>query len=255
MLPQYKEIDISFNSNENAYSSLIIQNHDTMGLIDTIDAAEYKNQQVHYYTRIRRPNGCIGLYETEALKTWIDQNPIDPLTRQNIYFQKPRVDAKLSWMKKFNIIKTSDVTSEFKQKILRNYIDNPTENKEEARAFVDISTFFDYGLIHKDLTFENTINTVGKGWLLRVSSKHNSDDLKKNTQVVVFSTGKIQARLVEVDGMGFIYYNGNDISDPLIYKTSVYTCLIDAIMAKIGDIEFKSIVIPDNTKVKTKIDN
>lgn len=236
--------DIFFNSREYVYSAVINEHNDTMGLIDTIKSSEYKNQQVHYYTRIRRNNGCIGLYETEALKKWIDRNPIDPITRQNISFQKPRVDAKLSWMKKFDTMKTSDITSAFKQKILNDYITNPIENREAARAFVDISTFYDCGFVHKNLSFKNTNKTAGNGWLLRMSSKHGSDDLEKNTQIVVFSTGTIQKRLVEVDGMGFIYYNGNDIYDPLKCINSVHLCLIDAIEANLGVIPFKSIVIP-----------
>lgn len=236
--------NISFKSRENMYSSIIEEYEGTFGLLDTIDSKEYKNQQVHYYIRIRLFNGNIALYETHGLKRWLDQNSTDPITRENILFQKPRVIAKLSWMQKFNTMVNSDITPTFKKNILKAYINDPIKNKEAARAFVDISTFYDCGYVHKDLTVYNTKEVAKDGWLLRVSSKHNSKELKKNTQVVVFSTGKIQKRLVEVDGMGFIYYNGNNISEPLEYKNIVYPCLIDAIIAKLGIIQFNSIVIP-----------
>lgn len=233
-----------FCSRENMYSVVVEEHKNLFGLVDTFDPEEYKKLPVHYLIRIRRPNGTVSLYETHALKKWLDQNPTDPITRENISFQKKRVIEKLSWMQKFDTMKNSDVTSTFKKKLLKDYIDNPIQNREAARAFVDISTFYDCGFVYENLTVENTKETAGNGWLLRVSSKHRSNDLKKNTQVVVFSTGKIQQRLLEVDGMGFIYYNGKDISDPLLYKNSVYPCLIDAIEAKLGIIPFNSIVIP-----------
>lgn len=243
MISQPKE-NISFSSREYMYSAVIEEHKNTFGLIDIIDPDEYQNQKVHYYTRIRRSNGSVGIYETEALNKWIEQNPVDPITRENIFFQKQRIASKLSWMQKFDTMKTSDIDSTFKNKILKAYLENPIENKEAARAFVDISTFYNCGFVHKDLTVENTKNAAKNGWLLRVSSKHGSVELKKNTQVIVFSTSKIQQRLVEVDGMGFIYYRGSDMSEPLIYKNSVYSCLIDAIQAKLGNIPFNSIVIP-----------
>ena len=66
------------------YGTVLKENHNTMGLIDMIDKEEVKNEHPHYYTRIRRSNGRIGLYETEGLADWFKHQKTDPLTREDI---------------------------------------------------------------------------------------------------------------------------------------------------------------------------
>lgn len=225
---------MSFETRENGYM-MCVQEHDgSMGLLDVIDHKEYENEGVHYYIRIRRSNGTIGLYETNALYTWVvDNNGTDPLTRENIWYQKQRLKSKKLWNNLYGNMKTSDITSEFKQQCLTDYLNDPDDEniREKARAFVDIATFQDYGLIHQNMSFEETkkYTETHTGWLLRISSVHGTDVLNKNTRVVVFATRSLQQRFQETDGMGYIMLGGSVIGDPMGYTTSVKVSLIDLI--------------------------
>lgn len=227
-----KEDPALWHSREFLYRGIISENHGTTGLVDTIDSAVYANKSVHSYTRIRRPNGCVGVYETGALMKWAEINPVDPQTREDISFQIPRIKQKMEWSAKYSHLKAGDITSEFKMSILRKHILNPgdRETTELARAFVDLATFDLCGYIHKDLKLEDTMKVAGNGWLLRKSSLHGSSRLKKNTRVAVLATGEYMVRIVEADGMGVLFYSGDQVVEPLeLKKTTVFVCLIDAI--------------------------
>ena len=225
---------MTFETRENGYT-MCVQYHDgSMGLMDVIDHKEYENEGVHYYIRIRRSNGTIGLYETNALYTWvIENNGTDPLTRDDIWYQKSRIKSKKLWKTLYGNMKISDLTSDFKKQCLMDYLNNPDDNdiKEKARAFVDIATFELSGLIHTDMSFTQTTEYMSTrtGWILRVSSVHGTDVLKKNTRVVVFATRGFQQRFQETDGMGYIMLGGSVIGDPMGYTGSVQVSLIDLI--------------------------
>lgn len=221
-----------FTTRETGYSMCVDENDGSMGILDVIDKEESKDLPVHYYTRIRCSNGCTNLYETEALFQWIIHNPIDPQTRENIFFQKERISQKIKWLNMFNNMKSLDINTNKKVEFLKNYLQNSSVKltRENARAFVDISTFFEASLIHKDITPKQGKELAGDNkWLLRVSRKHGSVDLAKNIQVVVFVSKKSHVRVAEVDGMGYIIYNGDDLGDPFMYKNKVFTCLIDVL--------------------------
>lgn len=236
-----------FNTRESMYMRVLEENDNTMGILEEIKVEKYDEKTVHYYTRVRRSNGIVGIYETEALNSWLNINSVDPNTRDNIYYMKPRIKQKLEWMKKYSYLKNSDITQEFKNKILMDYLSDieSHEKLELARAFVDISTFRSLNLIHLNLNAKNTTDKTGNGWLLRISSLHKTENLKSNTQVVVISRGKYQQRLVEVDGMGFIFYNGSVVGDPFEFKDRVYICLIDAILYFIKNIKINKIIKPE----------
>jgi hypothetical protein len=223
-----------FDTRENGYLTCI-QDHDgSMGLLDVIDHKEYENEGVHYYIRIRRSNGTIGLYETDALYTWvIDNNGTDPLTRENIWYQKSRLIAKKLWRTLYCDMKTSDITVEFKQQCLTDYLNNTGDENitQKARAFVDIATFESSGFIHQNMSFSETTKYTESrpGWLLRMSSVHGTNVLNTNTRVVVFASRGFQQRFQETDGMGYIILGGSAIGDPMGYTNNVNVSLIDLI--------------------------
>lgn len=241
---------IGFDSRENMYINSITENDGTMGLCDVIDHKEYKKESAHHYIRIRRSNGTIGIYESDALYTWvIEHNGRDPITRDDLSHQHNRIRAKKRWYDLFKEIKTFDITIEFKQKILLDYLkdsSNP-ELTEKARAFVDIATFDSLGLIHKDLDINSTSKflRINKGkWLMRMSSKHCSVDLNINTRIVVIACYEYQQRVQETDGLGYIALSGYEIGDPMTLKNKAFPCLIDILEKKLkeNNIHIKNII-------------
>lgn len=239
-----------FDSRENMYTSVIMENDGTMGLADVIDYKEYKNETVHHYIRIRRLNGTIGIYETDALYTWvIEHKGKDPITREDLSHQHNRIRDKKRWRDLYREMKTSDITLEFKQQVLDDYLEDAgnTEVTEKARAFVDIATFDSMGLIHKDLNIDDTIKLVSTNrgrWLMRMSSKHGSADLNINTRIAVIACHGYQQRFQETDGLGYIPLLGYNIGDPMERKHNTFSCLIDLLENKFRkkDILIKNIM-------------
>lgn len=225
---------MSFETRENMYMQCV-QDHDgTMGRLDVIEQKEYKNESVHHYIRIRRSNGTIGLYETDGLYTWvIENNGTDPLTREDLWYQRHRLESKKLWKKLYSGLKTSDITAEFKQQCLTDYLQNPddVDIKEKARAFVDIATFELGGLVHKGMTFNETSEFLKNtnGWMLRISSIHKTVQVKKNTQIIVFCCGGYQQRFQETDGMGYMLLSGSVVGNPMTSCHKVEVSLIDLI--------------------------
>lgn len=223
---------MDFDSRENAYTALVLDNDGTMGLEDVINHTQYKNNGVHHYIRIRRSNGTIGLYETNSIYKWvIISNGKDPITREDLWYQKSRIRDKKKWFDLFIKMKTSDITIEFKQRVLMDYLNNPTDIiiREKARSFIDIATFEHMGLIHKNLSFSQTNEFFRQpnrsGWMLRMSSKHKSAPV--NSHIAVFASSGIQQRFQETDGLGYIRLSGSVIGDPMSIKQYTHTCLID----------------------------
>jgi hypothetical protein len=140
------------------------------------------------------------MFDYDGVDTVLGKFSLNPVKKER------RAQCKLSLMKKFHSFTVGDLTNA--RKII--YLADPKnmDKKELYRSFVGINAFESAGYIHKDLKYVDTAGRAVRGWLLRISSKHGSLELKRN---------------LRVDGMGVIIYNGDDLGDPMRYKADVFT--------------------------------
>ena len=218
---------------------------------------EYK-KNMHYYITIRRPNGTLCVYETNALYSWvIDKHNNDPITDENLWYQTDRIRDKNKWLTLYKNIEISNIT-EFTQQILIDYLNNPNkiELLEKARAFVGIETFYSLGLIHKHMSTKKTRSYTSSRqnqWMLRVSSNGTNCNRTtcSNSQVVVFAYNNKYTRLQETDGAGCISLSGYD-TDPMNYKCTMKSCFIDLLLETCNKIHFniQNIIIPTEENIE-----
>jgi len=217
----------------------------TWDLEDEIDEKEYLRLPYHAICRLRKAKGLISLYQTASLWQWLSQNPSHPETRGPVHLAMVRIKAKTEWARLFPGVKLADLTPAFRAQALddfRRKRGSEITCRERARAFVDIATLHEAGML-QPIDFDRTNWTLShqpaSKWMLRFSSMHDSKMFPK-TQIIVIATGSrtskiFQMRILNVEGICFfLMLNGNlptDVSELAFADMALIpcACCLDAI--------------------------
>lgn len=239
-----------FQSKGAVYGTVMKKHDKECDLIDDIDVSQFQVRPYSSVFTVRRfQNDDLFPYDASAFLGWFIRSSTDPQTRENLSYITRRVDFKRSCFAMFPALNFGTLDKEFVQNLwttvavplLQQAEHNvkPRLNLDEdimkVRAFVDLNTLDNLGLVWHTLDFDSTLKKLTSDnlpigtWLMRRSSQHNYMpnaeviciaylrnvvDLDGKTSVVCY-----QMRLVNVLGVG--WYSSFSTDDLTSFKKFV----------------------------------
>lgn len=213
-----------FSSSRTEYQKVVKKHDNECDIADILQSDLFDTYDQNNMIRIRNmQNEELFPFNATAFIRWFEQNPTHPLTRENLSYLTERVKFKKQCMETLPLHHFIDITTEFTMGLVnrlfilltKKYSENQELTSEESiammecKAYTDISTWEECGLVFKNLDFTQTTakltNEPDGSWLIRKSSQHQN--IMKNAEIVVLATkclGQIyQSRLLYVYGVGW----------------------------------------------------
>jgi hypothetical protein len=213
-----------FSSEKAEYHKVMKKHDNECDIADIIQSDLFDTYDKNNVIRIRNmQNDELFPFNADAFVRWFEQNPTHPLTRENIQYLADRVKFKKECRQKLSARPFSEITDDFSRSLVARFfvlleklytkreVLSEEESLEvmECKAYTDISTWEECGLVFTNLDFSQTVekltNQPDGSWIVRKSSQHQN--IMKNAEIVVLATkclGQIyQSRLLYVYGVGW----------------------------------------------------